>query len=134
MRARKLEVEREIKVGGARERSSGSCARRRAKLAATIARAAALRDAADTERPDVEQRLVQLYKLGRAGYWRLLLDSNDLRAIGRAYRTASALNRLDRERVQQHQRTLEALAGERRDAPGACSRTRRAPGARGRRA
>ena len=57
---------------------------------------------------------MQLYKLGHAGYWRLLLDSDDLRAIGRAYRTASALNRLDRERVQQHQRTLEALTRERR--------------------
>ena len=30
------------------------------------------------ERPDVEARLVQLYKLGRAGYWRLLLDVDDL--------------------------------------------------------
>ena len=44
----------------------------------------------------------ELYKLGRAGYWRLLLDVDDLRAIGRAYRTAAALNRLDRDRVQEH--------------------------------
>ena len=110
---RKLEVERELKSAelGNVERELRET---RTKVAATIARAAVLRDAADTERPGVEQRLVQLYKLGHAGYWRLLLDSNDLRAIGRAYRTASALNRLDRERVQQHQRTLEALAGERR--------------------
>ena len=56
---------------------------------------------------------MQLYKLGRAGYWRLLLDVDNLRSIGRAYRTASALNRLDRERVQQHERTLDALASER---------------------
>ena len=110
---RKLEVERELKSA---ELSNVERELRetRAKVTATIARAAVLRDAADTERPGVEQRLVQLYKLGHAGYWRLLLDSSDLRAIGRAYRTASALNRLDRERVQQHQRTLEALAGERR--------------------
>ena len=47
-----------------------------------------------------------LYKLGRAGYWRLLLDVDNLQSIGRAYRTASALTRLDRERVQQHERTL----------------------------
>jgi murein hydrolase activator len=110
---RKLEVERELKSAelATVERDLRET---RGKVAATIARAAALRDAAETERPGVEQRLVQLYKLGHAGYWRLLLDTDDLRAIGRAYRTASALNRLDRERVQQHQRTLEALTRERR--------------------
>jgi murein hydrolase activator len=110
---RKLEVERALKSEelAAVERELRET---RGKVTDTIARAAALRDAADTERPGVEQRLVQLYKLGHAGYWRLLLDSDDLRAIGRAYRTASALNRLDRERVQQHQRTLEALTRERR--------------------
>jgi len=110
---RKLEVERAL-----RSEELATVERElretRGKVTATIARAAALRDAADTERPGVEQRLVQLYKLGHAGYWRLLLESDDLRAIGRAYRTASALNRLDRERVQQHQRTLEALTRERR--------------------
>ena len=35
--------------------------------------------------------MVQLYKMGRAGYWRLLLDVNSLRELGRAYRTAAAL-------------------------------------------
>jgi septal ring factor EnvC (AmiA/AmiB activator) len=109
---RKLEVERELRSAELAN-VERELRETRAKVTATIARAAVLRDAADTERPGVEQRLVQLYKLGHAGYWRLLLDSSDLRAIGRAYRTASALNRLDRERVQQHQRTLEALAGER---------------------
>jgi murein hydrolase activator len=109
---RKLEVERELKTAelGTVERNLHET---KAKLASTIARAAALRDAADTERPDVEARLVQLYKLGRAGYWRLLLDLDNLQSIGRAYRTASAMNRLDRERVLQHERTLNALASER---------------------
>ena len=50
---------------------------------------------------------------GRAGYWRLLLDVDDLQSIGRAYRTAAAMTHLDRERIQSHQRTLEALADER---------------------
>jgi septal ring factor EnvC (AmiA/AmiB activator) len=40
---------------------------------------------------------------------------DDLRSLGRAYRTAASLTRLDRERVQEHQRTLEALARERKD-------------------
>ena len=109
---RKLEVERELKTAelAVVERNLQGT---QAKLASTIASAAALKDAADTERPDVESRLVQLYKLGRAGYWRLLLDLDNLQSIGRAYRTASAMNRLDRERVQQHERTLNALARDR---------------------
>lgn len=109
---RKLEVERELKTAdlGAVERNLQDT---KVKLTSSIARAAALRDAADTERPDVEARLVQLYKLGRAGYWRLLLDLDNLQSIGRAYRTASAMTRLDRERVQQHERTLNALTRER---------------------
>jgi septal ring factor EnvC (AmiA/AmiB activator) len=109
---RRLEVERALKTEELTtvERQLRDT---RAQLEATAARAAALGKTAATERPGVERRLVQLYKLGHAGYWRLLLDSSDLRTIGRAYRTAAALNRLDRERVQQHQRTLEALARER---------------------
>lgn len=109
---RKLEVDRELK---SEELTSAERDLRRAreKVAATSARAAALQNTAETERPDVERRMVQLYKLGRAGYWRLLLDLDNLRSLGRVYRTASALNRLDRERVQQHEQTLKALATER---------------------
>lgn len=110
---RKLEVERALKVEELTviERDLHDT---EAQVSTATAKAAALGAAAQTERPGVERRLVQLYKLGHAGYWRLLLDSDDIRTIGRAYRTAAALNRLDRERVQQHQRTLEALTRERR--------------------
>ena len=65
------------------------------------------------DRPDIEARLVHLYRLGRAGYWRLLLDVDDLRSLGRVYRTAAAMTHLDRERIQSHKRTLDALAEER---------------------
>jgi septal ring factor EnvC (AmiA/AmiB activator) len=109
---RKLEVERRIKaeeVAGAEARVKET----KAQLDASVARAAALNSAAASERPDVEARLVQIYKLGRAGYWRLLLDVDDVQSMGRAYRTAAAMTRLDRERIQQHQRTLDALAKER---------------------
>ena len=36
-----------------------------------------------------------------------------MRAVGRVYRTAAAMTHLDRERIQAHQRTLDALAKER---------------------
>ena len=109
---RKLEVDRELKTEQlkATERDLNDTQR---KLVATIARASVLKGTAETERPVVEAGLVRLYKLGRAGYWRLLLDFDHLQSIGRAYRMAAAMNRIDRERVQEHQRTLDALARER---------------------
>lgn len=109
---RKLEVERELKTEQltATERDLADTKR---KLTAAVSRAETLKNTAATERPIVEARLVRLYKLGRVGYWRLLLDFEHLQSIGRAYRMAAAMNRLDRERVQQHQRTLDALANER---------------------
>jgi septal ring factor EnvC (AmiA/AmiB activator) len=109
---RKLEVERELKSEELAN-AERELRQTRDKVAATSARAAALKNSAETERPEVEHRLVELYKLGQAGYWRLLLDVDNLRSIGRVYRTASVLNRLDRERVQQHERTLQSLTRER---------------------
>lgn len=110
---RKLEVDRELK---SEELASAEreLQRTREQVASTSARAAALQNTAETERPEVERRLVQLYKLGHAGYWRMLLDIDNLRSLGRVYRTASALNRLDHDRVEQHRRTLQALETERR--------------------
>src|SRR5258707_6432606 len=51
--------------------------------------------------------------MGRAGYWRLLMDVNKLREIGRAYRRAAALGRIARDRVEEHRRTVAALTRER---------------------
>jgi septal ring factor EnvC (AmiA/AmiB activator) len=78
------------------------------------AKAARLAESAAEQLPDIEARLVQLYKMGRAGYWRLLLNVDDLQALGRAYRTASMMNAIDRARVNEHYATLDALARERK--------------------
>jgi septal ring factor EnvC (AmiA/AmiB activator) len=109
---RSLEVQREIKVEelAAVERQSADV---QARLTDADTRVKALQGAADQQRPDVEERMVRLYKMGRAGYWRLLLDVDSLRNVGRAYRTAAALARIDRERVEEHRRTLAALTAER---------------------
>jgi septal ring factor EnvC (AmiA/AmiB activator) len=109
---RKLEVERQQKVDELAEIDRQQKETERL-LAASTARAEELRRVADSDRPDIESRLVQLYKLGRAGYWRLLLDVDDVRSIGRAYRTAAAMTEMDRARIQAHQRTLAELAKER---------------------
>jgi septal ring factor EnvC (AmiA/AmiB activator) len=82
-------------------------------MAAAQARAAAIAATTETARPDIEARMVRLYKMGRGGYWRLLLGSDDIRAMGRAYRTAAAMSSADRGRVQEHEAMLKALADER---------------------
>lgn len=109
---RSLEVQREIKVEelASAERQVSEV---ELKLADATARAQALQSVAERQRPEVEARLLRLYKMGRAGYWRLLLDVNNLREVGRAYRTAAALARIDRDRIEEHRRTLAALTRER---------------------
>jgi septal ring factor EnvC (AmiA/AmiB activator) len=108
---RKLEVERQLKIEeltsvGQQQKDTAR------KLENATKRAEELKRTAEADRPDIEARLVQLYKLGRAGYWRLLLDADDLRSLGRAYRMAAAMTHLDRERIQTYQRTIEALVKE----------------------
>ena len=109
---RKFEIDRQLK---AEELAviEQDLQQTRTRLAEATARADALRERAKHERPDVEARLVRIYKMGRAGYWRLLLDAADLQSIGRAYRTAAALTRLDGERVKRHEQTLKDLTRER---------------------
>jgi len=109
---RRLEVEREIKVEELKSINRDASAVQQ-KLADAARRANQLQQDAERQRPDVEARMVQLYKMGRAGYWRLLLDVTSLREVGRAYRTASALARIDRDRVEEHRRTLAELNAER---------------------
>jgi septal ring factor EnvC (AmiA/AmiB activator) len=109
---RTLEVDRQIKAEklAALEAETAGVQH---QLDRTTARATALEGEAERQRPDVEARMVQLYKMGRAGYWRLLLDVEDLRQLGRAYRTASALARIDRDRIEEHRRTVAELGRER---------------------
>lgn len=83
------------------------------QVADAEARTQQLQQAAVTARPELEQRLVRLYKMGRGGYWRLLLEAEDLRTLARTYRMAAALTQLERERVRTHHETLESLQRER---------------------
>ena len=109
---RRLEIDRQIKTEDL-ARVEEDIRATEQLIAAANARAEGLRSTAEGQGPEVEARLVRLYKLGNAGYWRLLLDVDDARSIGRAYRTASALTQLDTQHVRAHQDTLKALASER---------------------
>lgn len=109
---RKLELDRQIKAAKLAEVDRES-AQVQAQLADAETRASTLATQVETERPDIEARFVQMYKLGRFGYWRMLLDVDSLRELGRAYRTASALGQIDRDRLEQHRKNVAALDAER---------------------
>jgi septal ring factor EnvC (AmiA/AmiB activator) len=111
---RQFEVHRQIKAEELAQIERDRADAERA-IADADARAVRLRERASREQPEIAARLVRVYKLGRPGFWRLLFDVDNLRSVGRAYRTAAALTRIDRDRVRDHQRTLEALAREQRE-------------------
>jgi peptidoglycan hydrolase CwlO-like protein len=52
---------------------------------------AALEEATETARPILAARMTELYKLGGAGYVRMLFNVSDLKEVGRAYRMVAAV-------------------------------------------
>jgi septal ring factor EnvC (AmiA/AmiB activator) len=109
---RRLEVDRELKAEELRH-ADAERARAQQDLEATTARIRTLEASEAAARPELEARLVEMYKLGKARYARLLLSAPDVRRIGQAARTVAALARLDRERVEAHQRTIGELRASR---------------------
>ena len=105
---RRLEVERDIRAEIQKDAQS-ALASATQDLADTTAHLDSLERRQATEIPGLEQRLMQLYKLGSGGYLRLLLSVDDVRDMGRAYRTVAALAALDRERVRAHSSTVQSL-------------------------
>lgn len=106
---RKLELDRQIRAEEV-ARAQAEVELSAAELASAEAQAKRLEAAVKTLRPIVASRLVDLYKLGRPGYWRMLLSVDDLQSVGRTFRTVSAIVQQDRARVDRYTRTLAALA------------------------
>jgi murein hydrolase activator len=105
---RRLELERQIKLENLKG-VSADADKVASDLAATSDRILQLEQQDLAERPDVRARLVEIYKLGRARYLRLLLSTPDLRQLGRASRMVAALAQVDRNQLTSHQRTLDSL-------------------------
>ena len=105
---RRLEVERDLRTEQLREAEAG-LQTISIELGNTGNHIAALEEAAEAARPVLETRLVELYKLGGAGYVRLLLDVSDVKEVGRAYRMVAAVAALDRHRAEQHRQNLVRL-------------------------
>src|SRR3954470_7431061 len=110
---RRLEIERQLKSDELK-RVDADAATVQADLDATTARMTRLEESSRAEVPELQQRLVEVYKLGQARYLRLLLSTPDLRRLGQTTRTVAALAQLDRERVATHARTLTEMKQERR--------------------
>lgn len=104
----RLEVERRLRQEELKDVTAEAAAVSR-ELEQTTARIQELEQHERTERPNLQQRLVDVYKLGRGGYLRMLLSVDNFRSVGRAYRTVASLSAIDRARVREHRRTVEEL-------------------------
>lgn len=102
---RALEVEREIKVQETRKADTQLATVTHA-LEQTTARLRSLEAQRLAETPAVRERLVEIYKRGRASYAKLLLAGDDMRALGRMSRGVAAVAELDRVRLEAHRRTI----------------------------
>ncbi len=105
---RQLEVERDLRTEEMRraETELADVANQRAQAANRIA---TLENQVANETPGLAARLVELYKLGRPGYVRLLFDVDGLKAAARGYRTVSALVEADRLRASKFRQALKDL-------------------------
>lgn len=105
---RRLEVERHL-----RTEQLAVIARDTQKVALDLGNTgnqiAELEEITAASRPILEARLVELYKLGSAGYVRLLFNVSDLREVGRGYRMVAAVASIDRHRADEHQQNLVRL-------------------------
>jgi septal ring factor EnvC (AmiA/AmiB activator) len=105
---RRLEVERDLKTAQLRHAET-DLQTIGVELGNTGNQIAALEEATAASRPVLEARLIELYKLGGAGYTRLLLNVSDVKEVGRAYRLVAAVAAMDRHRAEQHRQNLVRL-------------------------
>jgi septal ring factor EnvC (AmiA/AmiB activator) len=78
-----------------------------AKVAASTARVQGLEAQRVGRTPALEERLQALYKRGRNGYVRLLLDTADERDLARTSRGVVSLAKIEEIRIAEHRRLLD---------------------------
>src|SRR5262249_53746474 len=78
---RKLDVERQIRTEELM-RADAEAGKVSADIGETTRRIDALKASDEAARPELRSRLVEMYKLGKARYARVLLSTPDLRRIG----------------------------------------------------
>jgi septal ring factor EnvC (AmiA/AmiB activator) len=102
---RKLEIERQLRAEELKTLDADA-AKVEAELAATDQRVQALQSSQRASEPELRARLVEIYKLGRARYLRLILATPDLKQLGQA--TVSELART-RQALEQRRGELASL-------------------------
>jgi septal ring factor EnvC (AmiA/AmiB activator) len=105
---RRLEVERDLRIEQLR-RTESDVRRIGTELGNTGNQIAELEERTAASQPILEARMVELYKLGGAGYVRLLFNVSDVKEVARAYRMVAAAAAIDRLRAQQHRQNLVHL-------------------------
>jgi murein hydrolase activator len=105
---RTLEIDRQLKSEELRQITADST-QVSTELTANAQRTRDLERQESSGRPELRNRLVDIYKLGQGRYLRLLLSTTDIRQVGQAARTLSALAKLDHDRIVSRQRTLDEL-------------------------
>ncbi|HET9467731.1 MAG TPA: peptidoglycan DD-metalloendopeptidase family protein [Vicinamibacterales bacterium] len=105
---RRLEVERDLRTEQLRQIEAESH-KVGVALGNTGNQIAELEERTEAARPIIEARMVELYKLGRAGYARLLFNVSNIQDIGRAYRMVAALAAIDRQRADELRQNVARL-------------------------
>ena len=105
---RRLEVERDLKTEQLKK-VEAEAQKVSIELGNTGNQIAELEEATEAARPILDARMVELYKLGGAGYVRMLFNVSDLKEVGRAYRMVAALAAIDRHRADQQRQNLVRL-------------------------
>lgn len=109
---RRLEVERDLKTETLKQIEADLTVVA-TQLGDTTTRIQRLEAQESAQRPVLETRLAEIYKLGEGGYVRMLFSIGDMKEIARAYRMVAAVSALDRQRALEHRQNLDALRKER---------------------
>ncbi len=109
---RQLELQRNIADEQAK---AADTAMKQAQLAVqqTTRRVTELEQQREAQVPDLKIRLVDIYKRGRGGYTRMLLDVHGVREFARALRAVAALTTINEQRISEHRKTLADLKQQR---------------------
>ncbi len=109
---RQLELQRDIAAEKVKA-AEAEVAQAQVALQQTTNRLTALEQQRESQLPDLKVRLVDIYKRGRGGYARMLLDVHGVREFARAMRAVAALTTISDERISEHRRTLTEMRGQR---------------------
>lgn len=109
---RQLEIQRDIAAETVKT-ANATLAQAQAALQQATDRLTALDQQRESQLPDLKVRLVDIYKRGRGGYARMLLDVHGMREFARALRAVAALTTINDTRISEHRRTLAQMRQER---------------------